>query len=367
MRSAIVVSDTPIGSASKAPLLSLFAAPGTAAFFKPLSSRLNARRGVEPSDRLRALIEHQACAGIGAIRIGIDMAAYMGDLAASLSPDRLRPYRDLGLADADTLAICITPTENELHIVANLTLTRWRGLLGALGPNSAILERVPANYYWAADTQLDPNALLASVGGGRTGAQAILGAISGFVGEDLRTSVVDKMTGRLRAALAFVAPHMAVRYFEVPLKETHGAEQALRALEESAPHLPMPSGAPPHTIGVDVGLATLSPSMPLYLRVEGHSLVVASEASGLTLKTKPTPAQTAAVALLIDVARYCSLYKRVGRPADTLEWVTDFSAKDWLDETKSPEPAALLANLNRLRATLRKSDNSLTIDVSLTR
>ena len=353
--------------AETAPVLELLSGKATSAFFAPLVHRLNARRTSEPTPRLAAIRAQASCPGFGAVLIIVDMAAYMSELAQSVTRDRLRVVQDLGTSDMDSLTVCLTPSQGKLRVEAVATMKAWHGVLGALSGAQALLGRVPEAYYSVAEGQLDIPAVLEWGGKSRTRPQAILRAVSGFIDQDLEATVVRPLTGHVLAALA-VAGRGAGHIFELGSRDTRGAEEAVKKLVELAPEAPLPAHAPAHSVGVDVGLATLSPSMPLFIRVEPKQLVIASEGNGLLTHWKSAAATSPAVAaVLIDLGRYASLYARVGRPVDTLEMVHDWGASAWVDDAHAPAPAALLTGLKSLRASATKSGMQLRIDCTIAR
>ena len=364
---ALVISGQPLGTAQTAPVLDLLSAKPTSEFLAPLVRRLNARRATVPTARLAAIRAGASCPGVGSVLIVVDMAAYLTDLADSVTRDRLGVVQDLGTADMDTLTVCLTPWQGKLRIEAVATMKAWHGVLGALSGAQAMLGRVPEAFYSVAEAQLDIPAVLEWGGKSRTRPQALLRALSGFIDQDLEATVVRPLTGHVLAALAVVG-RGSVHVFELGGHDTRGAEEAVKKLVEFAPEAPLPAHAPAHSVGVDVGLATLSPSMPLFIRVEPKQLLLASEGNGLFAHWKSgVPTAPAVAALLVDLGRYASLYARVGRPVDTLEMVHEWGAGAWVDDAHPPPPAALLNGMKTLRAVVSKTGTQLRLDATISR
>ncbi len=354
-----VKSLQPLTSYSTTPGLSLFSAPASKAYMAPL---------------LKALAEKREAPTCGEISATVDVAALLTELATH--PDGrerdIRVLTALGLADADKLTLCVTPTKSGVDVRGSLSVRRFTGLLGSVGVADVSSVHAAKDRYWGGAVSLAwPDAFnafkqldkaLANTRGSRL--DAALQASGTLLDVNLERAFVEPLTGHFEIDMPVDAASKRVGFrATAAAKSTSDAARAMAIVDETLPdasfNRPKQKNEWSFIGGAD----------SVFVHISDKALRASNEAFALTAPVETLKSSDGAKSALwfVDVGRFRRLYERVGRVEDTKRLVRDLKLGAYVDASKTPAPKVLFAGVERCEVSLERKTSELAFLVRCTR
>ena len=384
-------------SLEKTVLLNRLVAIETEAFLMPIWERLIlAQQNPKQTSRLKSIMaERRDCKQPNQILLGIDYYSYVYELLQSKRVDRkyLKVLSLLGLDQLDSLSVCATiDVSKQLLLSFKFNFKKQTGLLALFSVQSSeLLKKVPQSFFFALDTQVKSGhdliqqlkqleALYWPVKKSRI--DAFFVALSLLTDNDAEDLLLSPLSGKITAGITLplsvpMSLMPAARYLKFETSSTQKIIPLLNEINQYAPHIDPYRARPKNEWAFDVGIATLSATLPVYIRTEPQQLMLADGQAALQMKevqlkqwfkhTLPHFISTKNfLVAAMDVQQLRTLFKRVGRKNDVLQWMYDFSLLDWADKQHLPKPDELLTGYDQVILSFKKqNDQELWLDAQI--
>jgi hypothetical protein len=354
-----VRSLQPLTSYTSTPGLSLFSAPASKAYLMPL---------------LKAFGEKREAPTCGEISATLDVAALLTELATH--PDGherdIRVLTALGLADADRLTVCVTPTKTGVDVRGSLRVRRWTGLLASVGAPTLTSLRAAKDRYWGGAVSLVwPSAFsavkqldkaMANTRGSRL--DAALQASGTLLDVNLERAFVEPLTGHFEVDMPVDAATKRVGFrATAAARSTSDAVRAMAIVDETLPdagfNRPKQKNEWSFIGGTD----------SVYVQLSDNEMRAANDAFALTAPVETLKSSDGPKSALwfVDVGRFRKLYERVGGVEDTKRLVRDLKLSAYVDASKTPAPKVLFAGIERCEIALERKTSELAFLVRCSR